>query len=163
MPEYLTPGVYIEEVRHSNAKPALEDIGLSPIALSKLKVFNDEVAQAKQVFANYSTSHTLLKRSGVTALFNGPNGTGKTMAAEILARQMGIVLFRVDLGQVVSKFIGETEKNLERVFELVENFRGILFFDEADALFGKRTDVKDAHDRYANIEISYLLQKYGVV
>jgi SpoVK/Ycf46/Vps4 family AAA+-type ATPase len=96
---------------------------------------------------------------GVTALFAGPSGTGKTMAAEVLAGELRLDLFRIDLSQVVSKYIGETEKNLRRVFDAAEGGGAILLFDEADALFGKRSEVHDSHDRYANIEISYLLQR----
>jgi hypothetical protein len=96
---------------------------------------------------------------GISALFAGPSGTGKTMAAEVLARRLKLELFRIDLSQVVSKYIGETEKNLRRVFDAAEESGAILFFDEADALFGKRTEVKDSHDRYANVEINYLLQR----
>lgn len=96
---------------------------------------------------------------GVAALFAGPSGTGKTMAAQVLAAEMGVGLFRIDLAGVVSKYIGETEKNLRRIFDEAERLNAVLFFDEADALFGKRTEVKDAHDRYANIEINYLLQR----
>ncbi|HSV84407.1 MAG TPA: ATP-binding protein [Ramlibacter sp.] len=96
---------------------------------------------------------------GVNALFAGPSGTGKTLAAEIVAYVLELDLFRIDLAAVVSKYIGETEKNLDRVFAAAENANAVLFFDEAEALFGKRSEVKDAHDRYANIEIAYLLQK----
>ena len=96
---------------------------------------------------------------GVNALFAGPSGTGKTLAAEVVACELGLDLFRIDLSAVVSKYIGETEKNLDRVFAAATNANAVLFFDEADALFGKRSEVKDAHDRYANIEIAYLLQK----
>ena len=96
---------------------------------------------------------------GAAALFAGPSGTGKTMAAEVLAAQLQLDLYRIDLSQVVSKYIGETEKNLSRIFDAAENGGAVLLFDEADALFGKRSEVKDAHDRYANIEVSYLLQK----
>jgi hypothetical protein len=96
---------------------------------------------------------------GLAALFVGDSGTGKTLAAEVLANDLGLDLHRIDLAQVVSKYIGETEKNLRRVFDAAEEAGGILFFDEADALFGKRSDVKDSHDRYANIEVSYLLQR----
>jgi hypothetical protein len=96
---------------------------------------------------------------GISALFAGASGTGKTMAAEVLASELRLDLYRIDLSQVVSKFIGETEKNLRRVFDTAEEGGAILLFDEADALFGKRTEVKDSHDRYANIEISYLLQR----
>ena len=96
---------------------------------------------------------------GVTALFAGPSGTGKTLAAEVLAGELKIDLYRIDLSQVVSKYIGETEKNLRRLFDAAESGGAILLFDEADALFGKRSEVKDSHDRYANIEVSYLLQR----
>jgi ATP-dependent 26S proteasome regulatory subunit len=96
---------------------------------------------------------------GITALFSGGSGTGKTMAAEVIANALGLDLYRIDLAQVVSKYIGETEKNLDKLFTSAANANAILFFDEADALFGKRSEVKDSHDRYANLEISYLLQK----
>jgi hypothetical protein len=96
---------------------------------------------------------------GVTALFAGVSGTGKTLAAEVLANELRLDLYRVDLSGVISKYIGETEKNLRRVFEAAEEGGSILLFDEADALFGKRSEVKDSHDRYANIEVSYLLQR----
>src|SRR6185369_16669411 len=96
---------------------------------------------------------------GISALFAGDSGTGKTMAAEGIANQLQLDLYRIDLSAVVSKYIGETEKNLRRLFDAAENGGAILFFDEADALFGKRSEVKDSHDRYANIEINYLLQR----
>ncbi len=92
-------------------------------------------------------------------LFVGAPGTGKTMAAEVIAQELRLDLFKVDLSCVVSKYIGETEKNLSRVFDEADQSNGILFFDEADALFGRRSEVKDSHDRYANIEIDYLLQR----
>jgi SpoVK/Ycf46/Vps4 family AAA+-type ATPase len=90
------------------------------------------------------------------ALFYGPSGTGKTMAAAVFARELGLELYKVDLSSIVSKYIGETEKNLSKIFEERSKASAVLFFDEADALFGKRTEVKDAHDRYANIDTSYL-------
>jgi SpoVK/Ycf46/Vps4 family AAA+-type ATPase len=96
---------------------------------------------------------------GISALFAGSSGTGKTLAAEVLANTLHLDLYRIDLSSVVSKYIGETEKNLRRVFDAAEDGGAILFFDEADALFGKRSEVKDSHDRYANIEINYLLQR----
>ena len=96
---------------------------------------------------------------GEKVAFVGPSGTGKTMAAEIIANDLKLDLYKIDLSSVVSKYIGETEKNLNRIFAAAEEANAILFFDEADALFGKRSEVRDAHDRYANIEISYLLQK----
>lgn len=97
--------------------------------------------------------------SGLCALFAGPPGTGKTMAAEVIAAELDLPLYRIDLSQVVNKYIGETEKNLRRLFDAADASDVILFFDEADALFGKRTEVKDSHDRYANLEISYLLER----
>jgi len=97
--------------------------------------------------------------SGLAVLFSGSPGTGKTMAAEVLANALNLPMFRIDLSQVVNKYIGETEKNLRRIFDAAELSDCILFFDEADALFGKRTEVKDAHDRFANIEVSYLLER----
>ena len=96
---------------------------------------------------------------GVTALFAGDSGTGKTMAAEVIAGELGLDLYRVDLATVVDKYIGETEKNLERIFTEAAGVNGVLLFDEADAMFGKRSEVRDAHDRYANIESAYLLQR----
>jgi SpoVK/Ycf46/Vps4 family AAA+-type ATPase len=96
---------------------------------------------------------------GTLALFSGPRGAGKTMAAEIMARELGFSIFRVNLNKVVNKYIGETEKNLARVLMTAEKKKAVLLFDEADALFGKRSEVKDSHDRYANIEVSYLLKK----
>lgn len=97
--------------------------------------------------------------AGISVLFSGPPGTGKTMAAEVLARRLDLPMYRVDLSQVVNKYIGETEKNLKRVFDLADVSDTLLFFDEADALFGRRTEVKDSHDRYANLEVSYLLER----
>jgi SpoVK/Ycf46/Vps4 family AAA+-type ATPase len=97
--------------------------------------------------------------SGIAVLFYGSPGTGKTMGAEALATALDLPMFRIDLSQVVNKYIGETEKNLKRIFDAAELSDCLLFFDEADALFGKRTEVKDAHDRFANIEISYLLER----
>jgi SpoVK/Ycf46/Vps4 family AAA+-type ATPase len=96
---------------------------------------------------------------GIGVLFAGVSGTGKTMAAEVIANDLRLNLYRIDLSQVVSKYIGETEKNLRRLFDAAEDGGAILFFDEADSLFGKRSEVKDSHDRYANIEINYLLQR----
>jgi len=96
---------------------------------------------------------------GLTALFAGQSGTGKTLAAEVVAAALRLDLYHIDLSQIVSKYIGETEKNLRRVFDAAEQGGAVLLFDEADALFGKRSEIKDSHDRYANIEVSYLLQR----
>jgi SpoVK/Ycf46/Vps4 family AAA+-type ATPase len=111
------------------------------------------------VLEEWGLGRKLVSSQGITVLFAGPPGTGKTMAAEIIAGELGLDLFKIDLSTVVSKYIGETEKNLERIFVEAERSNAILFFDEADALFGKRSEVRDSHDRYANIEISYLLQR----
>ena len=112
-----------------------------------------------QVLDEWGVGQKLASSAGVTVLFAGDPGTGKTMAAEIIAGELGLDLYKIDLSTVVSKYIGETEKNLERIFNEAQSSNAILFFDEADAIFGKRSEVKDAHDRYANIEISYLLQR----
>lgn len=96
------------------------------------------------------------KRLRTRALFSGPSGTGKILAAEFLARKLEVTLYRIDLGAIVSNYIGETEKNLRRLFDEAEDSSAILFFDEADALFGKRTEVKDSHDRYANLGLNFL-------
>jgi SpoVK/Ycf46/Vps4 family AAA+-type ATPase len=98
-------------------------------------------------------------RERYRALFYGPHGAGKTLTATLLGKQTGKDVFRIDLSRVISKYIGETEKNLSRLFDKAENKDWILFFDEADALFGKRTDIRDAHDKYANQEVAYLLQR----
>jgi SpoVK/Ycf46/Vps4 family AAA+-type ATPase len=97
---------------------------------------------------------------GTLALFSGPSSIGKTMAADILAKELGLSLYRVNLNQVVSKYIGETEKNLARVLKTAEMKKSVLLFDEADALFGKRSEVKDSHDRYANIEVNHLMERF---
>ncbi len=125
----------------------------------QLREICTRVALRDVVRAGWTRDCVHARATGVTALFAGPSGTGKTFAAEVIARELGLDLFRIDLSAVVSKYIGETEKNLDRVFAAAENANAVLFFDEADALFGKRSEVKDAHDRYANIEIAYLLQK----
>lgn len=112
-----------------------------------------------RVYEDWGFAEKSQRGLGISALFAGTSGTGKTMAAEVLARELRLDLYRIDLSSVVSKYIGETEKNLRRVFDAAEESGAILLFDEADALFGKRTEVKDSHDRYANIEVSYLLQR----
>ncbi|MEW6732883.1 MAG: ATP-binding protein [Acidobacteriota bacterium] len=117
------------------------------------------VRQRAKVYERWGFATKGTRGLGISALFAGASGTGKTMAAEVLANELRLDLYRIDLSQVVSKYIGETEKNLRRVFEAAEEGGSILLFDEADALFGKRSEVKDSHDRYANIEVSYLLQR----
>ena len=117
------------------------------------------VKHRQRVFSEWNFNRKISLGKGLSALFAGPPGTGKTMAAEVIANDLGLEVYKIDLSTVVSKYIGETEKNLSRIFQEAEQSNAILFFDEADALFGKRSEVKDAHDRYANIEINYLLQK----
>lgn len=136
-----------------------DDIILPDDQLALLREIVATVRGRPQVLDEWGLGQKLVSSRGVTALFSGPPGTGKTMAAEILAAELRLDLYKIDLSTVVSKYIGETEKNLERIFNEAEQSNAILFFDEADALFGKRSEVRDSHDRYANIEISYLLQR----
>ena len=132
---------------------------LPPRTLQQLREVYAAVKYRHVVYTEWGYAQKLALGKGVNALFAGPSGTGKTMAAEILARELALDLYKIDLSTVVSKYIGETEKNLDRIFSEAQASNAILFFDEADALFGKRSEVKDAHDRYANIEVAYLLQK----
>lgn len=136
-----------------------DDIVLPADAIAQLRELCDRVDQRDRVFDDWGLGRKLSRGRGTTVLFSGGSGTGKTMAAEVIANALELELYRIDLARVVSKYIGETEKNLERVFAAAEKSNAILFFDEAEALFGKRSEVKDSHDRYANIEIAYLLQK----
>lgn len=136
-----------------------KDIILPEDSLDQLSEICQRVGHRHKVLMEWGFEGKLSYGRGITALFAGPSGTGKTMAAEIIAADLGLDLYKIDISSVVSKYIGETEKNLDRIFTAAENANAILFFDEADALFGKRSEVRDSHDRYANIEISYLLQK----
>ncbi|MFJ9406298.1 ATP-binding protein [Streptomyces sp. NPDC101393] len=132
------------------------------LAERQLKILQEVVAHVRQrstVYQDWGFAKALRSGLGVTALFAGGSGTGKTLAAEVMAKELGLDLFIIDLSQVVSKYIGETEKNLSRVFDAAERGGALLLFDEADALFGKRSEVKDSHDRYANLEVSYLLMR----
>jgi len=124
-----------------------------------LRQLADQVGVRKRVYEDWGFAEAMNRGLGISALFAGESGTGKTLAAEVIANELRLDLFRIDLSSVVSKYIGETEKNLRKLFDAAEGGGAILFFDEADALFGKRSEVKDAHDRYANIEINYLLQR----
>jgi ATP-dependent 26S proteasome regulatory subunit len=135
------------------------DIILPDDQLTMLRELVAMVRARPLVLEEWGVGKKLASSSGVTVLFAGPPGTGKTMAAEVIAAELGLDLYKIDLSTVVSKYIGETEKNLEKIFGEAQNSNAILFFDEADAIFGKRSEVKDAHDRYANLEISYLLQR----
>jgi SpoVK/Ycf46/Vps4 family AAA+-type ATPase len=136
-----------------------DDIVLPDLQLEVLRDITLHVRHRTEVYEHWGFAAKSSRGLGISALFAGPSGTGKTMAAEVLARELRLDLYRIDLSSVVSKYIGETEKNLRRVFDAAEESGAILLFDEADALFGKRTEVKDSHDRYANIEVSYLLQR----
>jgi AAA+ superfamily predicted ATPase len=147
--------------RVQTVKPALRlsDVILDERPARMLRALSDRVRYRSTVLDEWGMRPGGARGRGVTALFAGPAGTGKTMSGEALAGELGVPLFVVDLASVVDKYIGETEKNLEDVFRTVENEDGVLLFDEADALFGKRSDVSDARDRYANIEVAYLLQR----
>jgi AAA+ superfamily predicted ATPase len=135
------------------------DIVLPAAQLNILQTIAQHLRQRTRVYDDWGFAEQSNRGLGLSALFSGPSGTGKTLAAEILANELRLDLFRIDLSAVVSKYIGETEKNLRRVFDAAEEGGAVLLFDEADALFGKRSEVKDSHDRYANVEISYLLQR----
>lgn len=126
---------------------------------SVLTSLSAQVKQRAKVYAQWGFSSKSSRGLGISALFAGPSGTGKTMAAEVLAREFKLDLYRIDLSAVSSKYIGETEKNLRRIFDAAESGGAVLLFDEADALFGKRTEVSSSHDRHANLEVSYLLQR----
>ena len=136
----------------------LADLVLPPRQQGQLAAIVSAMGTLAQVHHEWGTAKAW-NEGGLAVLFCGPPGTGKTMAAEVLGHELALPMYRVDLSQVVNKYIGETEKNLRRIFDAAEAADCLLFFDEADALFGKRTEVKDAHDRYANIEVSYLLER----
>jgi hypothetical protein len=136
-----------------------DDLVLPPSGLRLLTDFISWRLHAPRILDEWGFGRIFSRRRGSVALFRGPPGTGKTMAASVIAHEIGLPLYRVDLAGLVSKYIGETEKNLERLFAAAAMSDVVLFFDEADALFGKRSEVNDAHDRYANIETSYLLQR----
>ena len=180
-PEYLYPGVYIEEVpsqahdipgvstsitvKSSKAPQRARQFGKSDLPglpATAVSALGEIVALARQRVRHCRESgsaNRLPRNLGIRVLFTGPSGTGKTLAARLLAGQLQLPLYRIDLSRVVGKYIGETEKNLGRVFAAAKASSAILFFDEADALFGKRSEVKDSHDRYANMEVSCLLRK----
>ena len=136
-----------------------DDLVLAPGPRSMLEEIRARVTHRSLVYEHWGFDNKLAMGKGLHLLFSGPPGTGKTMAADVLANEFEMSLYKIDLSTVVSKYIGETEKNLSEIFHEGESSNAILFFDEADALFGKRSEVKDAHDRHANIEVSYLLQR----
>jgi len=140
-------------------KATWDDLILPELQIDTLRQLVAHVRQRVIVHDAWGFAQRYARGLGVTALFAGASGTGKTLAAEVIASELEMDLFQIDLAMVVSKYIGETEKNLRRVFDAAEESGAVLLFDEADALFGKRSEVRDSHDRYANLEISYLLQR----
>ena len=149
------------ERRARRIEPAVSwsDLVLPPAALEGLEDLALRVRHRDLVLTEWGMRPGGGRGRGVTALFAGDSGTGKTMSAEVIAGHLGLDLYVIDLATVVDKYVGETEKNLERVFSEADGVNGVLLFDEADAIFGKRSEVRDAHDRYANIEVAYLLQR----
>lgn len=145
--------------RKIESKYAWEDIVVQPNQLTQLKDICKEAQYQNLVHHQWGFAAKLSLGKGLNVLFSGSPGTGKTMAAEVIAHELQLDLYKIDLSQIVSKYIGETEKNLNRIFTAAANSNAILLFDEADALFGKRSEIQDSRDRYANIEVSYLLQK----
>jgi SpoVK/Ycf46/Vps4 family AAA+-type ATPase len=145
--------------RRVELRATWDDLVLPADQMAQLREICDQARFRATVFGAWGFGRKLSLGKGLSALFSGPPGTGKTLAASIVSRELGRELFKIDLSQVVSKYIGETEKNLDRIFGAAEDSSAVLFFDEADALFGKRSEVRDSHDRYANVEVSYLLQK----
>jgi hypothetical protein len=148
-----------ELAQRIDAVAGWDDLVLPEAQQARLREIAAHVRNRLKVYLEWGFAEKGLRGLGISALFAGESGTGKTLAAEVLARELQLDLYRIDLSAVVSKYIGETEKNLRRVFDAAEDSGAILLFDEADALFGKRSEVKDSHDRYANIEVSYLLQR----
>lgn len=141
------------------AKAEWEQLVLPLEQKALLRQITDQVPQRNRVYDTWGFREKMNRGLGISALFAGESGTGKTMAAEVIANELQLDLFRIDLSAVVNKYIGETEKSLRKLFDAAEDSGAILFFDEADALFGKRTEVKDSLAHYANIEINYLLQR----
>ena len=135
------------------------DLVLPASTMARVREILAAIRHRARVYGDWGFGRHMRNPHGLTVLFAGASGTGKTMTAGVLAAEVGLDLYRIDLAGVVSKYIGETEKNLDRIFSAARRAGALLFFDEADALFGKRSQVKDAHDRYANIEVAYLLQK----
>ena len=148
-----------ELAQRVDVKSTWDDIVLDDEAMSLLKQLAAQVRHRGTVLDDWGFRDKVNRGLGVTALFAGESGTGKTMAAEVIANDLGLDLYRIDLSAILSKWVGETEKALRRVFDAAEDGGAILFFDEADALFGKRSEVKDSHDRFANVQVNYLLQR----
>jgi SpoVK/Ycf46/Vps4 family AAA+-type ATPase len=142
---------------HVETQMEWDDVVLHPDTLRQIEEIEHWIRFNDILFEDWGMGKRV--KPGYRALFHGPPGTGKTLTATLLGKYTGRPVFRIDLSRVVSKYIGETEKNLSRLFDKAENKNWILFFDEADALFGKRTEIRDAHDKYANQEVAYLLQR----
>jgi outer membrane protein OmpA-like peptidoglycan-associated protein len=157
----LRPAVRLEALAaRREARARVDDLVLPRQSLAQLDELAERVRHRDRVFEEWGFAARVGHRqTSVLSLFTGPSGTGKTLAAEVVAARLGLDLYCIDLAQVVSKYFGETEKNLSRVFDAAEGTAAVLFFDEADGIFGKRTETRDAHDRYANLEISYLLAR----
>lgn len=150
----MKPGPLLDSVaQRIEPRATWDDMALLPGDLAPLRRIADRVGEGRPA------DPALGRGPGVGVLFTGTDASAKLRAAEAIANHQGLAIYRVDLAAVVSKYIGETEKNLARVFDAAEGTGAILFFDEADALFGKRSEVKDSHDRYAEIELNYLLQR----
>ncbi|MBN3924857.1 MAG: ATP-binding protein [Nostoc sp. NMS4] len=167
-----SPHFYLWDICRNQARPRLDELAqrIEPSASwndfvlpeKEQRILHEivaHVAQRTKVYKSWGFGSKSGRGLGISALFSGASGTGKTTAAELLAKELQLDLYRIDLSSIVNKYIGETEKNLRRVFDAAETGGVILLFDEADALFGKRSEVKDSHDRYANMEVSYLLQR----
>lgn len=153
-------GHHLAELAHKiEPRYQWDDLVLPETPITMLKEMVSMVQTRGLVLETWGLGKKLASGNGISALFSGPPGTGKTLAAQIMANQLGIDLYRIDLSTIISKYVGETEKNLERIFREASESNAILFFDEADTIFGKRSEVKDAQDRYANIEVGYLLQR----
>jgi hypothetical protein len=142
-----------------DSRAGFEDLVVPPLVSSQLREIATQLRHRQRVYEEWGFGERDGRGLGIAALFAGESGTGKTLAAEAIANEARLDLYRIDLSSVVSKYIGETEKNLSRLFDAAERSGAVLLFDEADALFGKRSEVKDSHDRYANIEVAYLLQR----
>jgi SpoVK/Ycf46/Vps4 family AAA+-type ATPase len=138
---------------------AWEDLVLAPATATSLRELSARARRRSQVLDDWGMRPGGGRGRGITVLFAGDSGTGKTMSAEVVSGDLGLDLYTVNLATVVDKYVGETEKNLERIFTEADGVNAVLLFDEADAIFGKRSEVKDANDRYANIEVAYLLQR----
>jgi len=166
LPEHVSAGIraVVDDklshlARRVEVTQSWDDLVLADDQLSPIVELVARVRERRRVYETWGFAAKVGKGLGTSALFSGPPGTGKTMVAALIARELGIDLYQVDLARIVSKWVGETEKQLAALFDAAEAAHAILLFDEADALFGKRTEVKSSNDRYANLETNYLLQR----